>query len=78
MNKSQVQKLPMRDHNAPAFAVLVFYCRQATAWLNEHPANVVAVLPAQYHLPRLTTFNPLYAAQCCLIANNESLFNHGC
>ncbi len=39
----QVQKLPMRDHNAPALAVLVYFCKQATAWLNEHPTNVVAV-----------------------------------
>ena len=39
----QVQKLPFRDHNAPPLNVLVEFCRQATAWLNENPGNVVAV-----------------------------------
>jgi hypothetical protein len=44
----QVQKLPFHDHNAPPLLVLVEYCRQATAWLNENPANVVAVCHTYY------------------------------
>jgi hypothetical protein len=40
---NQVQKLPFRDHNAPPLLVLVGFCKQATAWLNENPANIVSV-----------------------------------
>ena len=47
----QVQKLPFRDHNVPPLHVLVNFCKQATAWFNEHPNNVVAVSEASYPLP---------------------------
>jgi hypothetical protein len=41
----QVQKLPFHDHNAPPLQVLVEFCKQATAWLNQSPDNVVTVNP---------------------------------
>eukprot|EP00961_Rhodomonas_salina_P017103 229971-Rhodomonas_salina.9 len=39
----QVQKVPMRDHNAPAFQTLVDFCEAATHFLNAGDKNVVAV-----------------------------------
>lgn len=40
---NQVQKAPMRDHNAPAFQKLVDFCEAATNFLNAGDKNVVAV-----------------------------------
>ena len=64
---NQVQKLPFRDHNAPPLLVLVGFCRQATAWMNENPANIVSV--STDSLPLRSTFNcaRLSPRQCALI-----------
>lgn len=40
---NQVQKLPMRDHNAPALCTLVLFCESATEWLNQNKNNIIAV-----------------------------------
>lgn len=39
----QVQKVPMKDKHAPPLHVLVHFCEDASAWLEEDPLNVLAV-----------------------------------
>lgn len=39
----QVVKIPFRDHNAPRLHVLLQFCEQAAAWLNQHRSNVLII-----------------------------------
>jgi hypothetical protein len=36
--------IPFNDHNAPAFSLLMMFCRDAHTFLSANPENVIAVV----------------------------------
>ena len=52
--RTQVQKLPVRDHNAPPLGVLAFFCRQASRPLAIGPAGHAHAHSTGNALPTVT------------------------
>ena len=57
--------IPFNDHNAPAFDLIMMFCRDAHKFLSAHPDNVIAVVSSQHS--RVVQYSSVQCMHRCSI-----------